>query len=407
MKIKWTYDLPTDESSHNSRYESPIFVKDGTIYFITRETKKAQLHMIDAANGTGKMVAIPTQSTVIPSQYFFMDHKDKLLIYTGELWVFAPSDASFTLLIGQKPIVTYIWRYGPEEPDGVKLAQQDQEKITSTLRWDEGLFLTTPSLLYRVDLDTLTVRWVMNLENEKPYGAGPVTCLGDRLACYGHDKLLFIEPSTGEITDEIKVPRVDKLFCPLQAEDGGLFIGYANWTNMGILKYDTATKKVLWRHKRNHQILSKTRIHRLGQRLYYMKGETELVCIHADTGEQIFGTRTDPWLYTDLEFRDLGILFGTSGGNGYLNLLDPETGDFKWRFFLKNGCAFYDTVGDTALVGDNDKIFRQIHLRDGRELQHLELDGEVIGQVTANNGYVYTVIRGHAQVAVRLVCIEI
>ena len=86
MKLMWEYDLPTDEKSEDYQYESPIFVKDGQVYFVcrNREFQIAQLHIIDIHSGLGRIVDFPScYVSVIPSQFFFIDLNDRILLYVG------------------------------------------------------------------------------------------------------------------------------------------------------------------------------------------------------------------------------------------------------------------------------------------------------------------------------------
>ena len=54
METKWEYDLPINEQSEDYKYESPIFIKDNTIYFISNFERQHRLHMIDDDSGSGK-----------------------------------------------------------------------------------------------------------------------------------------------------------------------------------------------------------------------------------------------------------------------------------------------------------------------------------------------------------------
>jgi hypothetical protein len=50
----------------------------------------------------------------------------------------------------------------------------------------------------------------------------------DAVACYGNDKLLFIDIANGAVKNQIKIPRVDKLFAPVKVDDRTMLIGYTN-----------------------------------------------------------------------------------------------------------------------------------------------------------------------------------
>ncbi|MCI8508484.1 MAG: hypothetical protein HFJ06_08000 [Lachnospiraceae bacterium] len=84
METKWEYDLPTNEHSEDYQYESPIFIKDNMIYFISMFERQLRLHMIDADSGKGRTQYIPAGEQEIPSRFFFLEYKEKIIFYTGD-----------------------------------------------------------------------------------------------------------------------------------------------------------------------------------------------------------------------------------------------------------------------------------------------------------------------------------
>lgn len=191
-------------------------------------------------------------------------------------------------------------------------------------------------------------------------------------------------------------------------DDDTVLIGYTNWTNAGILKYQLSTKQVVWRHKRKFEGPQlKCGIYRHQNKVFWAKNSTELICLDIVTGEELYHLRTAPWLYTDLRFHRNGILYGTAGADGYLNHIDCETGAVKWSAFLKNGCAYYAMTDDSVLVGDFDKSVKQFSISNGTLIQELPVDGEVVGQLTVSQGFLYTVVWANQEKAVRLVKIRI
>jgi outer membrane protein assembly factor BamB len=181
-------------------------------------------------------------------------------------------------------------------------------------------------------------------------------------------------------------------------------LGYTNWTNAGILKYHLSTKQIVWRHKRKFEgPQGRYRIYKEGNRVFWVKNGTELICLDVETGDELYALRTSPWLYTDLQFCQNLILYGTAGADGYFNVLDIETGKLKWSAFLKDGCAYYDIYKDSVLFGDWTKTVKQFSITDGKFLQTLPLDAEVVGRILVSDGYIYTIVWGNETKGVRLI----
>lgn len=400
MEIQWEYDLPTDEESRDYHYESPIFVKDGKVYYLNYKVNDTpewkydlKLYIIDAANGSAEIVALPSSYKEIPCKFGIIDYQDKLILNTGELWLYDGDSATRFLQVPQQDKLGGNILYG-------------NRLIFSYYRSAETW--CCPIELWCCNLDTLEIEWKTDISNSKPYGCGKITIFESMIACNGKDALLFIDPCSGVITNQIKIPRIDKLYYPIRTEDGHLLLGYTNWTNAGILKYDMKQAKVIWRHKRKFEgPQSDCQLYRYENLIYWVKNDTELICLDADTGEEVFARRTTPWLYTDLRFVGDRILYGTAGANGYFNCIDAKSGAERCSVFLQNGCAFFDLHDDTVLVGDFSKTMMQISPDDGRILQKLSLDGEVVGDIRVCDGAVFTVIWGNEEKPIRLIKIKI
>lgn len=248
-----------------------------------------------------------------------------------------------------------------------------------------------PKLLHIIDMDS---------------GAGRTELLRSVNVCLPSD-YFFIEYKEQVIiktADSVTLPRIDKLFWPLKADDGNMLIGYTNWTNAGILKYDLLNRKIVWRHKRKFQGPQlDCKIYRHNDMVFWVKNNTELISLDMDTGAEIYSLRTTPWLYTDLRFLQDDLIYGTSGADGYINCIDARSGNVRWSVFLKNGCAYYDICGESVIVGDFNKTLKQISYSDGVILQDYRTDGEVVGRIKVSEGCIYTVIWGNSKKGVRVV----
>ena len=346
--------------------------------------KKIKLIVIDAKSGSAESIDLPSIHNVIPSEFFLFAYKDVIIFYTGEFWMY---DGKSTVKVMQLAGISKIEAYYINE---------------------NRLILSDGFSLYYFDLDTFENQWIIDTMNSKPYRVDEIIMFEQTIACYGRDSLLFIDPLSGEIQNQIKIPRIDKLFHPIRTGDGNLLLGYTNWSNAGVLKYDVNTGKVIWRHKRKFEGPQlNCKLYTYENYVYWVKNDTELICLNIDTGDEVFTRRTTPWIYTDLRFDDDKIMYGTAGANGYFNCINARSGLEYCSVYLQNGCAFYDTYQDTVLVGDFSKQMMQLSPQDGRILQTLPVDGEVVGDIRVCDGSVYTVIFANENKPVRLIKIEI
>lgn len=383
MKIKWSYDLPTNEHSHDFYYESPIHVKGNDLFFIMTSPSPT-LHIIDVESGCSREIIPCPGNSLIPSRCFFVEYKNSVIIYTGELWVYDGKKVS-------------------------KILDFSQEKeINSHILHDNHLFLCGKSRLFSLNLDTLSPDWELNIENSTKYRSGDMWIFENKIACFGQDKLLFVDIDNGNILDSIKIPRIGKLYCPIRADDNALLLGYTNWSNAGILKYDESTEKILWKSKRSFEGPQlKCKIYSFDNYVYWVKNGTELICLDTASGEEVYRVATSPWLYTDLFFKNNSIIFGTSGRDGFIYSINAESGEENWSIFLKNGCAYYDMYKDSIIVGDFSKNIYRIDASSGKVMQKLETNGEVVGRIKVHDKHAYTVIWGNESKEVRLIKLKI
>lgn len=387
MKTIWECDLPTNEKSEDYLYESPIFVKDKQVYFISKMAGEQMLHIIDADNGVGSTQVLSTRNKNLPKDYFFLEYENNILIYTDDLFVCRQKSLEKVLDLSEKgTVMSYL--------------QRERKMFLACGRQN--------TMLICYDLETLSIDWEINIANTKPYQAGELSFYENMISCYGRDQLLFIEMDSGKILDSIKIPRIDKLFQPIRLDENHMLIGYTNWSNAGVLKYDMSTRKVIWRHKRKFEGPQlKCKIYQHNGDVIWVKNGTELICLSSLDGNEKYQLRTSPWLYTELRFVQDDVLYGTAGADGYINNLDVKNGELKWQILLKNGCAYFDLYKDTVIVGDFSKEIKQIDRLSGSILQTHCVDGEVVGDIKVCQGSVYTVIWGDSEKAIRLVRIEI
>lgn len=386
MKIKWEYNLPTEEYIYNFNYVSPIYIKENQIFFISFFKQQVKFHIIDDKTGVGSIKEIKSKKITIPSNYFIFEYQNKIIFYFGELFLY--EDNNITSFIHDDTNVGEIYSY--------------------ILNDNQFIFISSESILYCYNLDTLSLEWKVDIKNTKKYNSKELVIFENTVACYGNDSLLFIDINTGKINNQIKISRIDKLYHPLKLDDDNIVMGYTNWTNAGVLKYNLNTKQIIWKHKRSFsgpQLNCK--LYQYDDNVYWVKNDTELICLNILDGKEVFSVRTNPWLYTNLYFIQDYLIFGTSGRDGYLYNINPKSGFINWTIFINNGCTYFDTYQDTIIVGDFSKSIKQIKIDNGKIISNLDVDGEVIGRIKVNQNNVYTVIWINEMKPIRLIKIEI
>lgn len=412
MEILWEYGLPTDENSRDHQYESPIFVKDNCVLFVCRNSedrRKYSLYIIDKTTGALKEEVKLGGHTVIPEKCFFETVGKKTVIYTGSLWTYTNEE-------GLRELCENLFECEnapvPEELSAYDLALFFEERqgyeITSHLVYGNCFIFSNKYGLYCIDVEENTLKWKINAPNSTSLSCGCIKLFEDKLSFYGNDKLLFADISSGDIVDEIKISRISKLFSPVRMSDGTILMGYTNWSGAGILRYDTKCKKVIWKSKRSFEgPLPRCSVFLWNGLAYWIKNDTELICINKESGEEAYSVPTRPWLYAEPFFMNGRIIFGTSGANGFLTNIDAEKGNVIWSLPLKNGCAYFAVYEGNVIAGDFDKKLYSIDFASGEILQEISVGGEVVGSLTAEDGFAYTVVWGNETKPIKLIKVKI
>ncbi len=309
----------------------------------------------------------------IPSHWAFAEHDTKLLLHCGPLLSVRPNSGIIDL-----PFT---------EPQPLKVAARPKFLfLNDTMMFADG----KGSRLLAFDLLTFGLRWELDLTSTKPYSVGPPSLFGTEVACYGRDVLNFIDPATGIITTSHRLPRIDKLFSPIPLGDD-LLAGYTNWTVGGVVRYRPTNGKIVWQYRKSNRS-NYSCIYLLEDLVISVRGETGIAGIDANNGMERWSCRADPWLYTELHLIQGNLLFGTAGRDGYIKMVDAATGREKWSKFLKNGCAHFDYYDDSVIVGDFNRCLYRLRLSDGKEIDRIDVGGQVVGDIRVYKASVYSVV---------------
>lgn len=386
MKLLWEYTLPTSQRSMELNFRAPILADQDYLYYAVKTINEISLHVIDAHTGQGTTHHFPQDAYmyVDSKQFFGFFYKGFAFYYAADLYVLKDGQ-----LIATVPL-------------------SENKEFNSWLLRDGRLYLAIGHRpfeeLMAIDLDSLEILWTLEIGCSKNYRAGSISFFEGKIACYGLDHLLFVNPEDGTIENQLKLPRIDKLFCPLPLDDGTMLIGYTNWTNAGVLRYDAKTKKILWRYKRQFEgPLGNCKLYSHGTNIYWTKNDTELICLDRESGQEINRIRTSPWRYTDLCFHKGYLLFGTSGADGYLYCLDAHNCKSQWTAPLKEGCVFFDVKDNQVFSGDFSKQLFRFSLENGVLQDALTLDAEVVAGINVQDNALYAIVWANSEKQIRLV----
>jgi hypothetical protein len=254
---------------------------------------------------------------------------------------------------------------------------------------------------------TQSVLWRRMLPAAKHHRASSLQRFGEWLWYAGEGGLWLIDPLSGERRDLIKLPRIDKVFSPLDYH-GDWLLGFTNWTSCGVVRFSPRDRRVVWKYRRTFQGPSNyCRIWQCEDVIIMPKGYTELIGIDASTGRERWRHRTTPYLYSAVELRNGMLIFGTAGADGSLQVLDTQSGELRWSRFLKNGCQYFAWHKESIIAGDFDKCLRRFDFGTGEEQDQIELDAQVVGDVKVHDGRAFTTIWMTDQRPARLVCVDL
>lgn len=406
MKLNWKYKLENIFEPEAYMFEGPICVYNGNVYFITcsfeemkpehkgdnnRRNQLLQLHKINIESGIGITTETTAKRPLMTSEWSFIETNGSLFIHLGDF---------YDVLNGMNQLKIL--------PYGKVVGNRSVSRGEFLINEDTFIFSNAQnSTLYSYDIKQKSILWKQSISNTKPYTVGQPQLFNGLISVYGADCINLFEPLSGRIQENIKIPRIDKLFNPI-FDDENIILGYTNWSNAGVLKFNTKTKKVVWRHKRTFEGPNLYwKIYKYGESIFWVKNEREIICIDSQSGEELWNVNTLPWLYTELSFRDGNIIYGTAGRDGYINCVNANNGKVVWSNFLKNGCSYFDYYRNSVIVGDYDKFIRRIDISSGKVIDKLQLDGEVVGDIRVADNKVYSIVWNSENKPARLISLDI
>lgn len=389
MKELWSYKLPYSDSNIIADYETSFIEYNGELIFVSSCRPAISLIVLDSNTGEGKEYSLNNSVPIFAKRSFLDIFCDGVIVYTGDLFCYSNGTITKIMELRQKG------------------------EVTSHIIIDRFLYIVCvndyrKSKLICVNLESFQIEWSQDVSSN-PYISGPINYFEGKIVCFGRESLLFLDPAVGNVVETLKIPRVGKLFCVERLNDEYIALGYTNWTSAGIIKYSQINNKVIWKSGRRFEgPLLRCKIYKKDNRLYWVKNDTELICLNENNGEEVFAEKTYPWLYTDLFFKNGKIIFGTSGNGGSINCIQDNNGAWKWRRPLDYGCCFFGNYENSIIVSDipKSKII-QIDIDNGNVIQTYNLNGEAIGSIMVFGQAFYTVVMNNESEVASLVKIAL
>lgn len=389
MKELWSYKLPYSDSNKVADYETSFIEYNGELIFVSSGRPAISLIVLDSSTGEGKEYSLNNSVPIFAKRSFLDTFCDGVIVYTGDLFCYNNGTVTKIMELRQKG------------------------EVTSHIIINRFLYIVCvndyrESELICVNLESFQIEWSQDVSSN-PYISGPINYFEGKIVCFGRESLLFLDPAVGNVVETLKIPRVGKLFCVERLNDEYIALGYTNWTSAGIIKYSQINNKVIWKSGRRFEgPLLRCKIYKKDNRLYWVKNDTELICLNENNGEEVFAEKTYPWLYTDLFFKNGKIIFGTSGNGGSINCIQDNNGARKWRRPLDYGCCFFGNYENSIIVSDipKSKII-QIDIENGNVIQTYNLNGEAIGSIMVFGQALYTVVMNNESEVASLVKIAL
>jgi len=376
MRALWTYDLPSRGEDTPDGAQAPLRWDGNSVllpdhrFEHDRETRgkdaskrgyRVDVHHV-APDGRGTVESFRARSTIVPQSWSFLQLGDELILHIGTFHCLPGG-----VHVAELPYVNAC--------DGAGRGQFLQH---------DGLLVFADSrkpTVFCHDVETRVGRWTLDLAGKAQYRVAPMAIRDGRLVCFGRDALNYVNLATGTVEHQQTLPRVDRLYPPVEYEEDLLF-PFTNWTSGGLLRFDPRRNKVKWKVAKRGRaepprgqplpIVGRTAI-------FSINDGSSVVGVNVDSGEVRWTFRAQ-WLYTPIEIAGGSVIFGTAGGYGrHLRRHDIETGNTEWAVEMDGGCPYYDKQGDLLVAGDWSGRLRRIRAADGKVTEELALGGPLGG----------------------------
>lgn len=373
MRVRWVYELARQSEDAPDDSNAPLHW-DGQAVLVPisrfehdRETRgkdpSARGCVLDvhrvSLDGNAARTELRTSSTLIAQHWSFLKVGERLLLHVGPFYSL---------------------------PDGKKLAEVPVVEAGNVGR---GLFLQRQGRvffadgkrdkLYSYDFTHEICHFTLDLKGSKPYPIGPIAFFGDQLICYGRDALNYIDWASGTITRHQTLPRIDKLYPPVEYE-GDLLFAYTNWSSGGLLRVDPVTNKPRWKFttRGGGAVPRGGPLPVVGDiAVLSVNDGSSLIGVDLETGKARWTYRAQ-WLYTPIEVDGASIIFGTAGGYGrHLRRHNAQTGETEWEVPMKGGCPYYARQGEYLVAGDWGGVLRRIRKGNGQVVDELSLGAPI------------------------------
>lgn len=384
MRVAWEYPLPlTDQNAvRDFDLESPIGVRGSELFFAlidfdetqrTRHwpigTPRLNVHRISHLTGRPQSVCSRTLESGpqvdLPRNLAFLDDGNRTLLFANGLF-----DCGESL---RELGCSRIRQVATELHPGRPMFLIDARRLYFT----DSKF----ERLCRYEMASETMAWQTAIQESARYRCEPPQWFGTQLVTYGRNGLVFVDPNDGEIQRELKLPKIEKLYSPIDLKDDWL-IGWTGWSVGGVVRYSPKTDQIVWRFKKRcSDPALYGRIWHVDDVVIWVKASNEIVGIDVVSGKERWSFPTKPWLYSPIKILDGQLIFGTAGADGFLQSVNASTGKANWSVFLKNGCSYFDVWQESVVVGDFDRIIRQIDLTTGKEMDRIVVDAPVVGDM--------------------------
>ncbi len=375
MRLAWTYELPEHGDDAPDSGEAPLYWDGESVLLPVHRFEHGRtdrgadpakrgyvfdVHRVSVA-GSGTIHSFRAPSALIPQMWSFLRFADDLVLHVGTFHTMPGGN-----LVPQLPFVD------ASNGAGRGLFLSHDGRIIFADNRSGRVFCHGPQ--------SKAARWILELPSAQRRSLGRIDIQDGRLVCSASDALLFVDLDTGSVEREVRFPRIDKLYPPVQYGGDRLF-PFENHTSGGLVRVDSRGG-VRWRFTKRGAggpprggplpVIGQTAI-------LSVNGGSSLVGVDLESGLARWTFRAQ-WLYTPIEIHGTSIIFGTSGGYGrHLRCHDAGTGEPLWAVQMDGGCPYYARQSEHCVAGDWGGFLRRVNCTNGEVTDQIALGGRLTG----------------------------